>query len=40
MKNKKGQKLPITSLDLLEIIKMIMIIIIGYIIIKALLKVA
>jgi hypothetical protein len=39
MKNKKG-RMPVNSLDFLEILKIIIIIIIGYMIVKALLGVA
>lgn len=38
MKNKKAQSLPISSLDILEIIKIGVAIALGYIIIKALLS--
>ena len=40
MKNTKGQSLPISSGNILEILKIIIIIIIGYMIIKTLLGVA
>jgi len=40
MKNKKGQRLPFSSGDILEIIKIIMALIIGYIVITALISVA